>query len=140
MRGEYYSDWCQEAADELARLREENEAQAQRVELGCAGHLIVANRCRWHRHTQIPGFRISTVGDYFPDGGARDTIGSGERDYYETMVFALSDDPCAGNEGCGCNEPAEWSELECNRYATAGEAQAGHEAMVHKYAARKGSE
>lgn len=130
-----------EAADaELARLRAEREAQAQRVELGCPGHCIVARSCAWRRHTQVPGYRISTIGDYYTSDGKRETLGADPDSYFETMVFTIGEQQYAGNEGCGCAEVTNWSEVDGQRYATAGEAQAGHEAMVRKYAARKGSE
>ena len=35
------------------------------TELGCAGHLIVANRCQWKRHTQVGKYRISSIGNYY---------------------------------------------------------------------------
>ena len=59
------------------------------TELGCPGHLIVADRCRWRRHTQIgTHYRVSTVGNYFPEkGGERDTIGGDADSFFETMVF-----------------------------------------------------
>lgn len=107
---------------------------ARVVELGCPGHLIVANACRWRRHTQIgKRFRVSTLGDYFSPSG-RATIGSGPTDFFETMVFRTGRKQVEGSERCGCLEVADWSELECQRYTTAGEAQRGHERMVAKYA------
>lgn len=106
----------------------------ERVELGCGGHLIVAHRCRWHRHTQVGLFRISSIGNYFPDrDGERDTIGAGPDAFFETLVFKTTDRPDPDNEGCGCFEIEDWSEIEGERYATAGEAQAGHERYVEKY-------
>jgi hypothetical protein len=49
------------------------------------------------------------------------------------MVFKTTKALCEGSEGCGCVEVSSWSVLECVRYETAGEAQAGHEALVEKY-------
>lgn len=107
---------------------------SERIELGCAGHLIVASRCRWHRHTQVPGFRISSVGNYYPDrDGKRETIGAGLDSFFETMVFRTDDTQDDGNEGCGCRMVKDWTEIDGERYATAGEAQAGHERYVAKY-------
>jgi hypothetical protein len=103
-----------------------------RVELGCAGHLIVSDRCRWRRHTQVGHYRISTLGDYWLHD-TRQRVSVGAHAYFETMVFATTGRPDAGNEGCGCQELKDWSELDLQRYATAGEAQRGHEAMVEKY-------
>ena len=109
----------------------------ERIELGCAGHLIVAASCRWRRHTQVGNYRVSTVGAYYPsDRSTRETIGSGSEDFYETMVFALTAEQEKDNEGCGCRSVADWSELDSERYATAGAAQAGHERYVAKYLAK----
>lgn len=114
-----------------------------RIEFGCVGHLIVGPWCRFHRHTQIDGehgsYRVSTVGDYYRptvgERGIRTTIGSGADDYFETMVFETLPDAAEGSEGCGCREVKSWSELDCERGATAGAAQAIHERMVKKYMA-----
>lgn len=106
------------------------------VELGCAGHLIVASSCRFRRHTQVGNdFRVSTVGDYYPDhrDGKRDTIGAGDKSFFETMVFRTLKAQDTGNEGCGCHAVADWCEIDGKRYATAGEAQKGHEQFVAKY-------
>jgi hypothetical protein len=104
------------------------------VELGCPGHLIAASYCHWRRHTQIGNYRVSSIGNYFPDrDGKRDTIGAGDDAFFETMVFRLTDTPEAESEGCGCRSVVSWIEIDGTRYATAGEAQAGHEAMVKKY-------
>lgn len=124
---------------EVQRLREANRVLSEtpisrRVELGCAGHLIVSSRCRWKRHTQVGNYRISSIGDYYPDrDGKRDTIGAGPDAFFETMVFKTVEAQDADNEGCGCRAVDDWSEIEGERYATAGEAQAGHERYVAKY-------
>lgn len=104
-----------------------------RVELGCPGHLIVAYRCRWRRHTQVGDFRISTVGDlYVHEEKTPQTLSGKERDYFQTAVFRTGGvDDC--NDGCGCHKVLEWNEVEIDHYATAGAAQQGHEAMVKKY-------
>jgi hypothetical protein len=108
-----------------------------RTELGCPGHLIIARWCQFRRHTQIgTRYRISTLGNYFPcDGGQRDTIGAGPDAFFETMVFVTTTEQDPGNEGCGCLQVRDWSEVEGRRSATAGEAQATHEATVTKYLA-----
>lgn len=103
-----------------------------RIELGCAGHCIVGHMCRWHRHTQVGRYRISTIGDYYLRDERR-TLGIEDDSFFETMVFRTLPNEAVGNSGCGCQEVEEWSELECNRYATAGEAQSGHEGFVEKY-------
>jgi hypothetical protein len=101
------------------------------IELGCAGHHICADRCRFRRHTQVNGYRISTVGDLYIDD-KRETIGGSG--YFETYIFKTTGEPCKGNDGCGCIQVADWCEIDGERYETAGEAQAGHEAYVAKYA------
>lgn len=105
----------------------------ERVELGCAGHFICAQDCRWRRHTQVGDYRVSSVGDlyYKHEPKKRQTVGA--MGYFETLVFKLSKEQSEGNEGCGCREVAEWSEIDGERYETAGEAQAGHERYVAKY-------
>lgn len=113
-----------------------------RVELGCAGHFVGAPYCNWRLHTQLTradgtGFRVSTVGEYYPDDNqSRRPVGSGDDDYFETKVFALGTGPAEDNDGCGCRRVNDWHELACRRYATAGEAQRGHEAVVAEYLAR----
>jgi hypothetical protein len=111
----------------------------KREELGCAGHFICAKDCHFRRHTQVThgkrGYRISTVGNlYFADGGERQTLKAGKDYFFETLVFRLTDKPTADSEGCGCLEVQEWSEIDGQRYPTAGEAQKGHEKYVARYA------
>ena len=38
------------------------------VHLGCKGHCIIADKCKYGRHTQVGTFRISTIGNYYIDG------------------------------------------------------------------------
>jgi hypothetical protein len=49
------------------------------------------------------------------------------------MVFKTTKKLADKSENCGCHEVRDWSELECERYATAGEAQIGHEKYIEKY-------
>ena len=106
-----------------------------RVELGCPGHFVGAKNCRWRRHTQVGTYRVSSVGDlYLPNASnERRTLGAGDDSFFETMVFRLTRKSEPWSEGCGCKAVKDWSEVDVKRYATAGEAQAGHEAMVSKY-------
>lgn len=110
----------------------------QVTELGCPGHYILAAHCRWRRHTQIgTRYRVSSVGNLFlkdDEPEERKTIGL--NGFFETMVFETTDRPADESENCGCLEVAEWGELECRRYETAGEAQAGHEDLVQEYLQR----
>ena len=115
----------------------------KRIELGCAGHLIVASACRWKRHTQVGKYRVSTIREYYgpdldriatdPRAVKRTTIGAGDDAWFETMVFETTNKLASGNDGCGCREVKSWSEIDSKRYATAGKAQDGHERYVRKY-------
>jgi hypothetical protein len=114
----------------------ETSTQIERVELGCPGHFICARDCRWRRHTQVGRYRVSTVGDlYFEGKKARQTLGAGSDSFFETNVFRTSDAFEPESESCGCRAVESWSEIDGTRYATAGEAQQGHEKFVSKYLA-----
>lgn len=111
---------------------------SKRIELGCAGHLIVSSRCQFRRHTQVGNYRVSTIGNYFPnEDGPRKTIGAGADSFFETMVFRTTRRAEPNSEGCGCRQVKGWSEIDGTRYATAGAANAGHEKYVAKYMRRK---
>ena len=105
-----------------------------RVELGCPGHFICAADCRWRRHTQVGHYRVSSVGDlyYKSEPDKRQTMGA--TGFFETMVFETLNEQDDKNEGCGCRKVKARSKVDGKRYETAGEAQAGHEAFVRKYA------
>lgn len=113
------------------------------IELGCAGHFIGANSCCWRRHTQVGLYRVSSVGDLYweHEKDKRRTLGGSPDSFFETMVFKTTRAACKNNDGCGCREVEAWSEIDGERYPTAGAAQAGHERYVAKYlrlaAARK---
>ena len=80
------------------------------------------------------GFRVSTLGNYFPSYNAkRETLGSGVDDYFETMVFATTAEPSDASEGCGCRAVESYVDLYCARYPDAGAAQRGHEDTVTRY-------
>ena len=81
------------------------------------------------------GYRISSVGElYFKNGPQRQALGADPKSFFETMVFQTVARAASGNDGCGCRAVTGWSEIDSARYATAGEAQRGHERMVAKYA------
>lgn len=111
------------------------------VELGCPGHFIASRHCHWRRHTQIgTKYRVSTVGDYYPpifdrNEVRRETLGADDDSWFETMVFETTRFPADGDasEACGCRAVKSFTEIDSRRYATAGEAQRGHEAFVSKY-------
>lgn len=111
-----------------------------RTELGCAGHYICAHDCRWRRHTQVIGdcgrYRISTVGDMWSSFGGvfrRMRVNCNDDAYYQSAVFTIQDEPDGRNDGCGCHPVTSYEDVETASYATAGEAQAGHERLVAYY-------
>ena len=97
---------------------------------GHAGHFICANRCLFHLHTEVAGFKVSSVGNFRPKLGSTtsdyvgpiETIGS--EYYYETMVFCVDDDG---------KEIAPGRQIDCATYQNETEAELGHELMVQKY-------
>lgn len=89
---------------------------------GYPGHLIVAKRCAYHLCTRIGNKLVSTVGAFYPNHhSSMETIGSGEDDYFETMVFE-----CPGEDKHG--DPQQGEQLSCVRYKTSIEAEKGHRA------------
>ncbi len=90
---------------------------------GRAGHLIVADRCRFHLHTHVGPVCVSTVGEYFPlPDGPMDEIGVDR--LYETMVFRLGDD----------DAPSSWESIDFGGYNDLRGAEAGHLAMCRRWA------
>jgi len=110
------------------------KSSIQPIELGCAGHFCGSSYCRWRRHTQVGIYRVSSIGDYYAgqvDGSSkRMTLGCDPDSFFETMVFRTTGNPVSKSEGCGCIEVENYSEIHSERYATPGEAQAGHERAV----------
>lgn len=114
----------------------------QAVYLGCIGHYILGDRCRFRLHTQIGTmFRVSTVGDMHssPDSERSTVAGYGPNDpppYFETMVLRTTKRRVKGNDGCGCLEPQSRSYSNPEKralYSTAGAATAGHRQLVQIY-------
>ena len=91
---------------------------------GHAGHFIGAPHCRFHLHTHVNGYCVSTVGDYRTARQASkpEEIGCGR--LYETMVFKLDDD--------GVNV-SDHTELWCEPYNDRDAANAGHIELVKKW-------
>lgn len=96
---------------------------------GYPGHFIASDSCLWHLHTLVPGFKISSVGDYRPSylrkGDSlpeRQAIGVDR--FYESMVF------CVDTEG---SELFPGREVDFRAYDNATEAEAGHEELVQFY-------
>lgn len=85
---------------------------------GQAGHFCEAHRCRFHLHTHVGGYCISTVGELFVDDG-QEYIGGNY--FYESMVFRLS-----------CPED-NWREVDADRYHTREQANLGHLKLCTKY-------
>jgi hypothetical protein len=93
---------------------------------GNAGHFVASSQCRFHLHTHVGRFCVSSVGDYYPRG-ATDPERIGCDRFYETFVFELGDD----------DEIASYTEIDASDgYDDADAANAGHEAMVQKYEAK----
>jgi hypothetical protein len=105
---------------------------------GHAGHLCVADRCRFHLCTEVGQYVISTVGDYYLDG-KRETIGAGDESFFETYVFNIIGTTRCREALCLCNMPeVDLSAVEGKRTATAGEATNTHVEMCEKYSRKKG--
>lgn len=63
---------------------------ATRFDLGQPGHFVGAHRCRFHLHTHLRGFCVSTVGEWFPEGAAEiRPLAAEPGSFYETMIFEL---------------------------------------------------
>jgi hypothetical protein len=95
---------------------------------GHAGHFIGAPSCRFHLHTHVGKFCVSTVGDYYPRGrsGSQEPERIGLDRLYETMVFDLDDN----------DDIASYTELTCRGYNDAEDADKGHEEVVREYEAK----
>jgi len=97
---------------------------------GNAGHLCVANLCRFHLCTEVGEYLVSTVGEYYRDQNNKNmtALGFGKQ-FYETEVFKWY-----GRCACGCGLPEiDPSMLEQKRYETPLDANLGHVAMCEKY-------
>lgn len=99
---------------------------------GQPGHFIAANYCRFHLHTHVGRFCVSTVGDYHPPKlrAPREREEQMEQvgldRFFETMVFALGDN----------DSPVSWSNIDFDAYNDRDAANAGHERMVRRYEER----
>lgn len=117
-------------------------------ELGCAGHFVGAKDCLWRRHTQVGGaFRVSTIGLYYPASRGTDPRNGDDPEsfkfdsvsYFESMVFRTATCPSVNEThgaGCGCHPVKDYGGCLTRRYATAGEANAGHDELVARFARR----
>ena len=99
---------------------------------GNAGHLCVADFCRFHLTTKVGSHLISTVGEYYPPSQInREKPENISGDFiYETMVFFI-DGACP----CGCGLPLHSGiDIICNKYNTPKEATDGHESTCERVA------
>jgi len=90
---------------------------------GQAGHHICSDRCRFHLHTHVGGFCVSTVGESYVDHRDDEPDEVGADRLYETMVFRLRD-----GESDYCNP------LVAKPYNDRDAANAGHLAACEEYA------
>lgn len=122
---------------------------------GHAGHLIVAQWCRFHLLTYVNGYLISTVGEYFPDREVRRcfiendlellSLRGDDFDHkymkkygfreigcdrkYETMVFIAKKCDC----GCGEYMAAHSECVDFKAYNLANLATEGHDEMCETW-------
>jgi hypothetical protein len=98
---------------------------------GSPAHLCVSFNCHFHLATLIGDKLVSTVGEYIQSSApdrAFTAVGSGLKDFYETMVFTAH-----GSCDCGCGLPNRGgSELLTRRYATPQAANEGHELICQR--------
>ncbi len=95
---------------------------------GFAGHLIVADSCRFHLSTAVGDVLVSTVGAYKQPGSSNAWTDVGYNRKFETMVFPLGD-PCRCGESCGQRDVASWSDIDFAGCNTPADAMAQHMAM-----------
>jgi hypothetical protein len=94
-----------------------------RIQFGAPGHFIAADSCRYHLHTHIGKWCVSTVGEYFPAKGEKmETVGLSR--FYETMVFNTK------------SRRSRWQEVDFGAYQTRAQADKGHEALCKKFEVR----
>jgi hypothetical protein len=137
---------------------------------GHAAHFICGRWCRFHLATEVNGYLVSTVGEYWPERQVREIYAEVcdpawlvenahrkgddfDRAYlqrfgYEDIGYERkyetmvfrAGEPCTA-EGCNCGPPTiDGSELDFEGYNTAGAATAGHMAMIEKWSARPAGE
>ena len=102
-------------------------------------HLCVSADCRYGKTTMLPGYFVSSVGEYVPEGGPLkirhgkktwEEIGLGRM--YETYVFEWGGQFCS----CGCGVPVpKYGYLECEGLPanTREECEKNHALLVEKY-------
>jgi len=98
---------------------------------GFPGHFICGKRCVYHLCTRIGNRLVSTVGAYYPNGLDKppEPVGGGDKDFFKTMVFE-----CGGEDDDGNPNVTDWRGLNCVRYETSIEAEAGHRKICRNVA------
>ena len=92
---------------------------------GQAGHFCAADQCRYHLHTHVGKYCISTIGEYFVRSDDKKPTPFGTSTYlYETMVFVLDE----------TGSPETYNEIDTKRTKTRDKAAAAHAELCEKYA------
>lgn len=93
---------------------------------GEAGHFICADMCRFHLHTHVGNYCVSTIGGYYPSNSKfMDKVNL--EGYYETMVFKIDEN------GAWILDDEHINEIERLSYQTQNEADNGHMETCIKY-------
>lgn len=108
---------------------------------GNGGHFCGLPECQFHLCTEVNGYLISTVGEYYPDGYKKGRgmveLTLAKDSFYETMVFHMTGSRC----GCGCGLPdVNLSAIEQINYKTPKEANENHIKLCRKYQRMKKDE
>jgi hypothetical protein len=110
---------------------------------GSAGHFIGGPECRFHLCTEVGGYLVSTVGEYFPNGrDGHEAKEIGLDRLYETFVFKLKRGHARCDvDDCGCGLPMPDQSLEIDSLPAnkAGDATRNHYKLCRKWARRSGS-
>lgn len=101
---------------------------------GYAGHFIGSPRCRFHLHTRIGNFRISTVGSYYPTDNRDEPTEVGLGRLYETYVFRISGECRQCTPPCGAGEISDWCEIDSLPANDSTTAEENHMKLCKKYA------
>lgn len=105
---------------------------------GYPAHFSGSASCLWWLCTRVGDYIVSSIGDYrrlafgATSAGHRnpaESLGSGDDQFYETMVFRA-----AGEVSDSFDHNGE--EIDSDRYATAEDATLGHMEMCRKWAGR----
>ena len=106
---------------QVAVLGPKGEGMKQ-IWFGCAGHLCIADSCRYRLHTHVGQFCISSVGEYYPSPNDKKPSPVGGSGYFETYIFDLD----AGD--------GRWEEIGGVRANTWATTHRNHMRLLSKYA------